>query len=722
MIGGQPAPLRRVPRRALLGDARSGLLAGLLAAATAAIPLLHTPSFYFSDDFQTYFLPGFLEIARLIKAGEWPFLSPRLFQGGAFLAEYQYALFNPFSVGLYLILDGFDRLDRAAASFVLIHIGLLAGGIHALARSIGTPRPHAVLAGLVGATSSWLIYWGATAWIPAVVSAAWLSWAAAFLVLSYRSPRFLLLATLAVFLTVASGWPFADAALLAGVGTAILAAWFSGGSRIACTRLAAATTLGILLAAPAWMPLAASFASTQRMAIVFHPHQLQTPPLVLLAVGAPVFPQAWLFVAFQTQVSPPMQYVGWWIPVVLLHTQYSRLRRPAGAAAAILLAVAAVFGLLAAAPAISQLRWPFRFLPYFQIGCAILGAWFLSRPGHAWSPSRTAALVLGTAILAAFQFVNAAYIAFLAAAIILASALLVLRVGGPGSRVGIGVIALSHIVIFCLLTKVFPSNGMLPGWSPALARGEYRISQVALGDASLLLFGSDLFMKADAGSAPASLFVDIPHGNMGLLTGAASIGGYSPIPGTGFAALCMDYIGASCSAAVERWSRIDAMTGASTLDLARVVRVTAETGPQASSFGAAHPDWSMSVGRHGTVFERRRGGPDLPGTISAIPPGLRFGAVQESAAAGRYEVASGEGGRVVWARAWYPGYVAFWNGGRLDVGVVNSILPSVVIPPGPGLLTLRYIPAGLFAGLAVAAAGLLGLVGATWLLSGPRRS
>ncbi len=700
-----------------LAEMRSALLAGLLATATAAIPLLHNPSFYFSDDFQTYFLPGFLEIARLIKAGEWPFLTPRLFQGGALLAEYQYALFNPVSVALYLVLDQFERLDRAAALFVLVHLALLGSGIHALARTIGTPRPHAVLAGLVGATSSWLIYWGATSWIPAVVSAAWLSWAAALLVLAYRSPRFLVPAAAAVFMTVASGWPFADAALLAGVGTGLLAAWCSGGSRIACARLAFAAALGALLAAPAWMPLVAAFASTQRMAITFNPHTLQTPLLVLFAIGAPIFPQPWSLMGVRVFASPPMQYVGWWIPVVFLHADFKRLRTPQGAGAAALVAITVLFALLAMAPALSQLRWPFRFLPYFQIGCAVLGAWFLGQPGRAWSPWRTVALILGTAIIASFQLVTATQIAFLTAAIVLLSAVLVLRSDGPEQRGALRFIGLSHILIFVVLTKTFPGNAMLPGWAPPMLRSAYESAALDEGDASLLLFRSELFHGSQANDAPGSLYVEIPHGNTGLLTGARSVGGYSPVPGRGFATLCLDYIGASCPAAVEHWSRIDPATGASTLDLARIARVTTETGPYADAFAAAHPDWTSQVRQHGVLFERPPRGRDLPGTLSAAPPSVRFGAVQESPRDGRYEVVSGEGGRFVWARAWYPGYATTWNGVSLDVESVNGILPSVVIPPGPGVLTLSYVPKGLHAGLAIAAAALLGLAGMAWLLT-----
>ena len=71
-LSGRAISGRAISGRAVSGSRRSragaeighGLLAACLAAATAAIPLLHEPGFYFRDDAQAYFLPGFLEIAR----------------------------------------------------------------------------------------------------------------------------------------------------------------------------------------------------------------------------------------------------------------------------------------------------------------------------------------------------------------------------------------------------------------------------------------------------------------------------------------------------------------------------------------------------------------------------------------------------------------------------------------------------------------------------------
>jgi hypothetical protein len=137
-----------------------------------------------------------------------------------------------------------------------------------------------------------------------------------------------------------------------------------------------------------------------------------------------------------------------------------------------------------------------------------------------------------------------------------------------------------------------------------------------------------------------------------------------------------------------------------------------QRGPRADDFAkVVGPDWTRRSGIAAELFERVAGGPSLPGTLSAGPKGFRVAAAAESAAAGRYEVASPAGGRIVWARAWYPGYAASWNGAPLTIEIVNDVLVSTVVPAGDGVLTLRYVPSGLLPGLAVSALAALALAG-----------
>ncbi|MWV25924.1 hypothetical protein FVE89_28910 [Methylobacterium sp. 2A] len=690
------------------GELGWGLLTACLAVATAAVPLAHTPTFYFTDDYQAYFMPGFLEIARLIKAGELPFLSPRLFQGGAFLAEYQYALFNPVSLLLYLVLDGFARLDHAASFFALVHVGLLAGGTHALARLVGVSRPAAVLAGLTAATSGWIIYWGATNWIPGLVSTAWLTWAAAALIRAYRSPGSVPIAAGAVYLTIASGWPFSDAAIIAGLGAGLPLAFWAGRDGRSCVRTAVAAGLGGLLAAPSWMPLAAAIGTSSRQPEVLFHDMLSTPPAVLLAMGVPVWPETWLgFDGLKMHVGPPAQYVSWWVPAALINASRARLNAPEGRGVALLLAVTAVIALLAISPGVSQLRWPFRFLPYVQIGFTIVAAWCATR--DRWAPGRTLMLIAIGGAVALARDPDLLTLQLLLTALVGVAAVLALRAEGTTR---LALIAASHACIFAILTTVMPVNEQVGTWPAPMERAAYRAPSLPAGDTMLVLHDPDYHRTPMAPEVWNALFTELPHSNTPLLTGTAVVGGYSPMPMRGFRAICMWRGGATCPEAAGRLAHPDPVTGASTLDLARVVRVAVERGPRADGFAdVAGPGWTRRSGVAAELFERVGGGSALPGTLSAGPPGFAVGAAAEGASSGRYAVSSPEGGRVVWARAWYPGYAASWNGAPLTVEIVNDFLVSAVIPAGGGVLSLRYVPAGLVPGLAVAALAAIALAG-----------
>lgn len=692
-----------------------GLLTAILAVATAAIPLVHEPAFYFTDDYQSYFLPGFLEIARLIKAGEMPFLTPRLFQGGAFLAEYQYALFNPVSVLLYLALDGFARLDRAAAFFALVHVGLLAGGTHALARVVGVSRPASVLAGLTAATSGWIIYWGAITWIPGLVSAAWLSWAAAALIRTYRTASFVPLAVGAVYLTIASGWPFSDAAIIVGVVAGLPLAFWAGRNWRACARTAFAAGLGGLLAAPSWMPLAAAIGTSSRQPESLFNEMLSTPPAVLLAIGVPIWPETWLgFNGWMMHAVPPAQYVSWWVPASLVNASWARLRQPEGRTLALLLAVTGVLAVLAISPGVSQLRWPFRFLPYVQIGFTIVAAWFVTR--DRWAPRPTLALIVFGGAVALARDPDLFTLQIALTALVAQAAVLALRKEGTERLV---FIAASHIVGFGLLTALMPFNGQLGTWPAPMVRSAYVAPPLHPGDTFMVLHGNEHFQAPMPPKVRAAVFTELPHSNTALLTGAAAVSGYSPMPARGFEAICLQRIGTTCPEAAERLARLDPVTGASTLDLARVVRVAAERGLRADKFAAvAGPSWTRRTGVTADLFERPKAGPELPGTISAVPAGLQVSEAAEGAQLGQYGVASPKGGRVVWARAWYPGYVAYWNDAPLNVEIVNGFLVSAVVPAGKGVLILRYTPAGLLPGIAISVLAALALaslmVAARW--------
>src|SRR5258708_12341894 len=118
---------------------------------------------------------------------------------------------------LYMALGQLEDLATAAAVYSVLHIGILAGGAFFLCRVLGCAPRHAFLAAVLAPLADWIFYWGATNWIPALVSMAWLVWAWGFLVLTFRRPAFAPAAAACVALTLLSGWPFADLGLLLSI-------------------------------------------------------------------------------------------------------------------------------------------------------------------------------------------------------------------------------------------------------------------------------------------------------------------------------------------------------------------------------------------------------------------------------------------------------------------------------------------------------------------------
>ncbi len=709
-----PTPAERAPetRTGLRTEILCGLLAAALSIAIAAIPLIRSRGFYFTDDDQTYFMPGFLEIARLLKAGELPFLSPRVFQGGSLLAEYQYAVLHPVCLLLYLALDAIPRMDDAASLYALVHIGILAGGVFHLARVVGAHRTAAILAGVSGATSMWLIYWGATNWIPALVSAAWMAWAVALLLRTYGSPAAMPAAAIAVALTILSGWPFADMALLAGSGLCVAAAFLRTRDLRRCARPAISLAIGLMLAMPAVLPLAAFLQHAARQPVgPASLHVMQASLTTVLTFGLPIFPNAWRgFGGLMIHVSPPMQYVSWWVPLALINADWARLKTQAGSAAALVLAATGLFALLAMAPGVWQLRWSFRMLPYMQIGLVIVAAWSISQPGHVWRWRRTIGIVAAGSAIAAFQEAELLSVQATVAVDLLCITALVCLLQLRAPRTWIPAVLAGHAFMFAVVTSLVPHSGMVPFWSPPPERGTYAVPPLAGGDTNLLLFDRAIFFADDGRKLTEAVFRELRHGTTSIL-GGPSVTGYSPIRSAGLASLCFDYIGSICPEGVARLLAVDPTTGASFIDLARVTRVQAQTGDLARSFAdLAGPGWRSHEDEVSVRFERENAVPPGPGSVSQMTGDLRVLGAAESARRASLDLApSTQGGRIVWARNWFPGYVARWNGSAVPVEIVNGVFPSVTVPPGPGgTLVLTYRPAGLDVGLALA--GLAALV------------
>jgi hypothetical protein len=700
------------------GEALIGLGVAGLVACVATVPLWTNSFFYFADDFQTFFMPTFAEIARQLKSSSFPFSTPRSWYGGAILAEYQFAVFNPVSLVLYLIIDNVRRLEQAAAIYAVFHIALLSGGLFTLCRTLRIARPEAATAAIAGSTSMWVIYWGAQTWICALVGIAWLPWAFAALVWAYRDSRFVALGALATTLALISGWPFTIVAL--GIAVAIgTGADFALRHRVRpCARVCFAMVVGACLAAPALFPLWFYLEESTRLRGSLT-GELSAGFDTLLAAGVPVFPETWRIFGGTERLtySPPMQYATWFLPAVLVNANWTALTRDKAPTAVILILLVAAFGALSTFATGWHFRMPFRLLPYYHISLTVLAAWLITHgrttlsSGQIWRVGRTwmaLAIPFGLAMANAGG-PNSEQAVWIAALCLTALLCRWAQLALP--RYWLVVPVVSHAAIFVVLTTSIPENGMVAHWrvmptkpveaaKPADAVRQLTLFQPIGKDGS---FG--LGRKLDA-----AFWTEIGPGNTAMYQGVESVNGYSAVQPRGFKdTLCFDYMGASCPNIAERLFRKEPSTGHAVIDLLRIERVVAQKGRLAASFAAqAGPAWTRTETRSFSEVFVRAAPLSGPRRLSVVPPGATLIPVARPAGRETYLIKAGQsGGTLVLAQPWYPGLRAYLDGQALSVRPLLNLLPSIELPPGrQGQLVIAYRPAGLDLGISVAALGL----------------
>jgi hypothetical protein len=687
-------------------DYIAGVLAAALAVAVAATALLATRRYFLTDDFATYFVPGFREVARLIGEGRFPLLTDRIWNGGALLQEYQYAVFNPVSVLLYLALGGVNDLAIYAASFSLVHIGILAGGTYFLCRVLRCAPRHAFLAAVLMPLSDWTFFWGATDWIPGLVSMAWLVWAWGFLILTFRRPGYAPAAAGMVAMTLLAGWPFADLALLLSVLVAARV-WLASQPR-EHLRAAAWVTLAViaggLLAAPAILPLGVYANYIGRPPV---DGLLATDLTGLLEIGMPFVQVHWgsFNGAFQS-LSEPIVYVAWFAPLVLASANWKKLARER--TVWVILGSAAAFAALSMVSHAWLFRWMFRLLPYYQCAILVLVALALTRAdedGVSWNFDRLALVIAAEVWLAfsqthtlAFVYVGVAYaFGFLA--------WITTRFKGRRDVRWTAFALVSSIGVFWVtiwMTMIGGHPRYPQTWTPPIRAAT--LAQTSAPGPTRYAIVHQLTDPADPG---ASFWTTYRPLNTTLEQPGYSVTGYSSLVSGPFSRLfCVEQPGTPCAALVSRVTAPVPPTNRSLIDLMSVDEAVIQHPADAAKFAAwAGAGWRETRGPAGEwSFTRIR----PLGLVAWASPGA--GAVVQSSSPARITAQARNDAptqaTIVLARAWYPGWSARLDGAPLVARPLAGLLVSVQLPPrSAGRLDVTFWPTGLTAGLVLAALG-----------------
>jgi hypothetical protein len=740
-------------------------LAGLAVVAICLVLAWHNPRFFWNDDYQMTFIPVFEEMNRAWWAGDWPLLTQCSWVCGNLAGEYQYGTFSIFINGCILVIWSLGLpLAGKAAALAIVHEFVLATGAFTLARSRGLAAPLATFVALVAAINGWIICWGATNWIAALTSFAWLPWAwwalehAAATRSSPQSSRghWIAVAAVFIYLSLTAGWPFTTLMLL--LLTAWIAARTIAASRPADRRLsvgdglrpllplAAAWTLGGLMALPALWMLVEYVQGSERTGDGTGLNWTWTVPLAAWpAMLAPTAPTIWKsFYADMPHL--PLELANGLAPPVMLVAGLSCAPRPWRREWPWLVGLAALLAGIASLPSAGVFRWSFRWLPLLHLVLAIIAAevWQaidtqanaaalagVAAPANGGASTQSrwlrwrhagglVAVAIGLGYLATcgwsltqfdLHMLDLAIIAAAWAAIGLAATL---RPGIPALAaiepwLPAGVVAAAVVSLFLRV----PPNLAVPVFP-------FDESFIAAAPLDCDRLHMSLYVEEDLPTSrlpPGSLGQAFRPGNSAMLAGVRMINGYSPIHPRGIGTMLPFETHGQMFPEAVRWVFAE---GAGPGDVLATIGVDAlVVSKHAARLGSLpEAEWEhVWSGDEADVYHRR----SLAGRSAAIlsrdastehsPP--RTPLLIDARHRAEVDLSDAETPRlVVFPRPWFAGWKATLDGRRLATTAYRNVAIAAVAPPNAsGRLAITYRPAGFTIGLPIAlVAGLVTLL------------
>lgn len=341
----------------------------LTVVLAACIPLLYTPRYYFLGDTQIGAFGQWYHLGEKLRSGEWPLLDLQAWHGGNYVAEGQWGLFSPLTMGLALLAT---MIEHTVVFVTVVKFALLvAGAVGAflLARSYGIPQPGAYVAGVAVTLGGATQYLDAPEWVTsqmvwALIPYAW--WATRRTMTRRANP---VLALVFGLLTVTVGYVYGTIYLAVVLLACLVEAWVARNLAAAVRVLVIGACCG-LVAVTVYLPgmLTASVTTRSGWEVLSDGRlQADLPGLLgsmipsVLSPSSPVPPM----------VRYPAHYIAWFLPLLawLDLREARRLLRPAAG----LLTVVGIGLLWALGPnQIGPLRWPIRVLPFLSMAVVVL--------------------------------------------------------------------------------------------------------------------------------------------------------------------------------------------------------------------------------------------------------------------------------------------------------------------------------------------------------------
>jgi hypothetical protein len=665
-------------------------------SAVFIFPYLINPYFYYNDDAQTYFLPMFGEISRIVRSGEFPFFTDRSWHNGEIFSEYQLGVSNPIELVLVTIIGALKNLALGAAIYANIHFVMYFLGVRLLANRIGCNDAEARLTAALACSSGWLIYWGSTDWIPALVSISYVPWAVFALFLANENYRLIPIAGFALALPALCGWPFTNVALAVAMTIWLTRQFLRERDKL--LPMCATFLFAFALTAPTLLPLAAYVKNSPRGVAGCCSANWRANIDGLLSFSSPSFIGIWGGWEPNQTVLAPVYFLGWFVLIVLLHSWRPLRKDMIGMWILYSVEVSAVLSEL---PQISTFRWWMRLLPVYHLSLALLtGRGLIHLRSSRPSVGLTLFATVFTLALAIFAYPSGYQIHIFSACIVLVLSLLMLFSHRPFSAL-LNYFLFTHIAILLVLFYSHPVNDAIPLWKPPVTQTAGKGSGLVLG----------IFAPLDRRDVPAELWKEMPIGNRGLSMGMTAINGYTPIGGPLNSLLCFNHLSASCPQIFDKVFYRDEKTGLPLISLMGVVKVIIEKGPLQERFKReAGKNWQLAEqGVASDTFQRT----DIPASppIAWKSENIEARILSQSTRRIVIDVTnpSEKNGELILSRPGQRSYQAVFDGTSLaKKPLYLGLLPQIEVPPlKNGLLTIDYLPAGLWTGVMIGGISLL---------------
>lgn len=702
------------PARAWLARPVSWYLLSVVAVLLMAFArIVREPRFFFWDDTQLGAFGQWYGLGSRILSGDVTMLSPGNWQGGNYLAEGQWGIWNPVT---WLIAVGtHGGLGATAFSTIvkIVFLVVLCTGAFLLARSYGATPWWAAVAGFTASAGGQTIYLDAPSWVTGLQNVALFAlswWALKRHLDERRSPLpFLVFA----YLLITFGYVFGviELAFLLLAALVVMAVQRRGASAV---RVLILGVYSALLTVFVYLPGILTSPVTIRSGTSIENDQFLGVDLGDLATS-PIATAVGSVRGYWGDLLPvPLQYVSWMIPLVVVFaaaTWRGSIRQLILPIVMLGLTLAIVLGPSVVGP----LRYPARMMPYVVLITAVIFTVLASR---GWpervSARRSVAVLLLTAAAGwvAWAAQPSSWVWILVAVVVQAAAVIVLlNPFGWKQRWGTGSMRAAAIVLCASLLVLVPQVVRYPSAPVSNFNVPSSISDMrAVTDDmedGIMTVGDVYSLQRNPVAYEESLLA-----NLWYVPGKDTASVYTVLPFTAFAQeLCADIRGATCPEALDALFDDSSVPLVDDMMLNTIVVVK---GPGLESRPDVPSGWSV-VDRTFTWLLVREEPVGRAGGVARTTDGVVVTEIERDDLGVTFRVDDApESGQVVLSRLAWPGYTV--SGATLGVPERDFLLTVDVGPEDEGAtVRVEFRPPGwaLELGSAIAA----GLIGLGWTIS-----